>query len=45
MVKKISNDLGKAEKITMNKNNISNEFLFDVFSKYELYSEIEEFIF
>ena len=45
MVKKVSDDLGKAEKITINKNNISNEFLFDVFSKYELYSEVEEFIF
>ena len=45
MIKKITKDLGKAEKITMNNNNISNEFLFDVFSKYELYSEVEEFIF
>ena len=45
MIKKNSDYLSKAIKITKNKNNFSEEYLFDVFSKYELFQNMEEFIF
>jgi len=45
MIKKENDYLSKAIKITKNNNNLSNEYLFDVFSKYELVSEREEFKF
>ena len=45
IVKKINNHLSQAIKITKNINNFSEEYLFDVFSSYELYSEKEEFVF
>ena len=35
--KKQKDNLSKAIKITKNKNNFSSEYLFDVFSNYELY--------
>ena len=44
MIKKIDNYLCKAYRITKNNNNYTNEFLFDVFTKYELYRERAEFI-
>jgi len=45
MIKKNSENLSKAIKITKNKNNFSREFLFDVFSTYELYKEKRGFEF
>ena len=45
MIKKNSENLSKAIKITKNKNNFSREFLFDVFSSYELYKEKRGFEF
>jgi len=44
MIKKIDNYLCKAYRITKNNNNYTNEFLFDVFTKYELYRKRAEFI-
>ena len=37
--------LSKAIKITRNEDKFSKEYLFDVFSKYELYKEKKEFKF
>ena len=45
MIKKEDNYLSKAIKITKNDNNLSEEYLFDVFSKYELYKEKKGFVF
>ena len=45
MIQKINNEFNQAFKITKNKNNFSKEYLFDVFSNYELYLDKEEFIF
>ena len=45
MIQKINNEFNQAFKITKNKNNFSKEYLFDVFSKYELYVHKEGFIF
>ena len=45
MIEKNQDNLSKAIKITKNNNNFSKEFLFDVFSTYELYEEKEGFIF
>ena len=45
MIQKETNQLNKAFKITKNNNNFSKEYLFDVFTKYELYEESEEFVF
>ena len=45
MVKKIKDRLNQAYRITKNDGNLNKEYLFDVFSKYELYQEKEEFIF
>ena len=45
MIEKIQDNLCKAFKITKNNNNFSREFLFDVFSTYILYEEIEGFVF
>ena len=45
MIKKNNENLSKAIKITKNKNNFSREFLFDVFSSYELYKEKRGFEF
>ena len=41
MIKKNKNNLNKAIKITRNKDNYSEIYLFDVFSKYELFKEME----
>lgn len=45
MIKKENENLSKAIKITMNKGNLSSQYLFDVFSKYELFIEKERFKF
>ena len=45
MIEKKHENLSKAIKITKNKKNFSREFLFDVFSNYELYSEKKVFVF
>ena len=45
MIEKENNNLSKAIKITKNENNYSKEYLFDVFSKYELFSEKKGFKF
>jgi len=45
MIKRENENLSQAIKITKNINNLSSEYLFDVFSKYELYREKEEFQF
>ena len=45
MIKKIKDQLNQAYRITKNDGNLSKEYLFDVFSKYELYEEKEEFKF
>ena len=45
MIKKKKDHLGKAIKITKNDNKFSEEYLFDVFSKYELYKEKKGFVF
>ena len=45
MIQKDINQLNQAFKITNNKNNFSKEYLFDVFTKYELYEEREGFVF
>ena len=45
IIEKEKNNLNKAFKITRNKNNFSKEYLFDVFSNYQLFYEKEGFIF
>ena len=45
VIEKKQDNLSKAIKITNNNNNFSKEFLFDVFSNYELYEEKEGFVF
>ena len=45
MIQKDINHLNQAFKITKNKSNFSKEYLFDVFTKYELYEESEGFVF
>ena len=45
MIRKDINQLNQAFKITKNKTNFSKEYLFDVFTKYELYEENEGFVF
>ena len=45
MIKKINPYLCKAYKITNNDNTYTNEFLFDVFTKYELYENETKFVF
>ena len=45
MIKKLSNDLCKAIKIIKSNNDYTHQYLFDVFTKYELFSEKEKFIF
>ena len=45
MIKKEGNNLSKAIKITKNKKKLYNEYLFDVFSKYELFKKKEGFKF
>jgi protein-L-isoaspartate(D-aspartate) O-methyltransferase len=45
MIKKIRDQLNQAYRITKNEGNSSKEYLFDVFSKYELYEDKEEFKF
>ena len=45
MIKKFNPNLCKAYKITNNNNVYTNEFLFDVFTKYELYKNETNFIF
>ena len=45
MIEKNKENLSKAIKITKNYNSYSREYLFDVFSTYELYKEKEGFIF
>ena len=45
MIKKIKDQLNQAYRITKNEGNLSKEYLFDVFSKYELYEDKEEFKF
>lgn len=45
MIKKDKNYLSQALRITKNKDNFNQEYLFDIFSKYELYKDSEGFIF
>lgn len=45
MIKKISNDLCKAMKIIKSNDEYTYQYLFDVFTKYELFNEKEKFIF
>ena len=45
MIQKDSDQLNQAFKITKNKSNFSKEYLFDVFTKFELYEESEGFVF
>ena len=45
MIEKINDYLSKAVKIIRNNNNYKKYILFDVFSKFELYEEEEEFVF
>ena len=45
MIKKLNSFLCKAYKIINEDNSYSNEYLFDVFSKYELYKDETKFIF
>lgn len=45
MIQKDNDYLSKAVKITKNQDSYSKEYLFDVFSKYELYQNEEEFVF
>lgn len=45
MIEKENDHLSKAIKITRNEDKFSKEYLFDVFSKYELYKEKKEFRF
>ena len=45
MIKKINPYLCKAYKITNNDNTYTNNFLFDVFTKYELYKNETKFVF
>ena len=45
MIEKNNENLSKAFKITKNNQNFSKEYLFDVFSTYELYKDKEEFVF
>jgi len=45
MIQKNINELNQALKITKNNNKFSKEYLFDVFTKYELYKEKEGFVF
>ena len=45
MIQKVANYLNHAYKIIKNNNNYTKEYLFDVFTKYELYEESEGFVF
>ena len=45
MIQKVGNYLNQAYKIIKNHNNYTKEYLFDVFTKYELYEESEGFVF
>ena len=45
LIKKHKDNLSKAIKITKNNKNFSKEYLFDVFSNFELYKEKEGFVF
>ena len=45
MIKKTHDYLCKAYKIIKNSNNFNEEYLFDVFCNYELYTEKREFVF
>ena len=45
MIEKIKDQLNQAYRITKNDGNLNKEYLFDVFSKYELYQEKEKFEF
>ena len=45
MIERINDSLCKGIRITRNNGNINKEILFDVFSKFLLYEEKEEFIF
>ena len=45
MIQKVGNYLNYAYKIIKNHNNYTKEYLFDVFTKYELYEESEGFVF
>ena len=45
MIQKVGNYLNHAYKIIKNNNSYTKEYLFDVFTKYELYEESEGFVF
>ena len=45
MIEKIRDQLNQAYRITKNDGHLSKEYLFDVFSKYELYQNKDEFKF
>jgi len=45
MIQKVASNLNHAYKIIKSQNNYTKEYLFDVFTKYELYEESEGFVF
>ena len=45
MIEKINDELSKAYKIIKNKKSMNKEYLFDVFTKYELFSSKKDFVF
>jgi len=45
MIERVRDELNQAYRITKNDGHLSKEYLFDVFSKYELYEDKEEFKF
>ena len=45
MIQKVGNYLNHAYKIIKKHNSYSKEYLFDVFTNYELYEESEGFVF
>ena len=45
MIQKVASNLNHAYKIIKSHNNYTKEYLFDVFTKYELYEESEGFVF
>ena len=45
MVEKVDNELSKAYKVVKNKKNTNKEYLFDIFTKFELISSKKDFVF
>ena len=45
MIKKINENFSHAYKIIRNQNNYTEEYLFDIFTNFELYKDKKDFIF